>query len=299
MNLRTADLNLLVVVAALLKTRHLTRAAESLHMSQPAMSHALARARLLFHDRLLVRSGNDMLLTPRAQELMPQIEQVLSSVRGMLDQRIFDPGKASGSVRIRATEGAVLAVLPPVLTDIMKLAPHVKVEISSHMSNAYASLGSGDADALLDVIDNPLGREFETQNLFSNTLVCVTSAKRPLSSLNSEKYRAALHAAIEGGTNTFIEHALAAQGIKRQVVLTLPGFLSAAYSIVRSDLILTMPRTLGAKACELFPLRMQELPVKVKPVSLSLVWHARNMDDPLQCWVRSQIIQAGLAISSV
>ena len=240
-----------------------------------------------------------MLLTPRAEALMPQIEQVLSAVRGMLDQRAFDPGQASGSVRIRATEGAVLAVLPPVLTDIAKLAPHVKVEVSSHMSSAYASLCSGDADAVLDVVDSPLGSEFESQGLFSNTLVCVISAEKRRSSISPEKYRTASHAAIEGGTNTFIESALAAQGIKRHVALTLPGFLTAASSIVHSDLILTMPRTLGAKACELFPLRMLELPVKVKPVSLSLVWHTRDTDDPLQRWVRERIIQAGLAIPNI
>jgi DNA-binding transcriptional LysR family regulator len=268
-------------------------------MSQPAMSHALTRARDLFHDRLLVRAGNEMHLTPRAQELLPQIEQILASMRNILDQRIFDPAAAFGKVRVRATEGAVLAVLPPVLAEILKHAPNVEVEISSHMSTAYSSLTSGDADIVLDVVDDSLGQGFETLKLFSNTLVCITCQETQLTEMTIENYLTKLHVAVEGGTNAFIERTLADQGIKRHIALTLPGFLTAASSVVHSSLILTMPRTLGERACELFPLRLWELPVNVPAVTLSLVWHTRNTDDPLQSWVRNSINQAALTIQNI
>ncbi len=294
-NLRHVDLNLLVVTAAVLKERNLTRAAALLHMSQPAASHALARARELFHDRLLVRSGNGMLLTPRGEQLSAEIDTLLASVRNMLNEREFDPRQAVGIVRLKATEGAVMVVLTPVLADITQVASNLSLEVSSGMTEAYSSLRTGEVNALLDVVGAPLGREFRTQDLFSNSLVGVCSLRRTPhgKKISLKEYSNATHAAIETGTNVLLERALLARGVKRTVALSLPGFVTAAAAVAQSDLLLTAPRTLALKACDLFPLQTFELPLELPAVTLTLVWHERDEGDRLQQWVRSRIIEVG------
>lgn len=294
-NLRNIDLNLLVTTASVLRERNLTRAAAQLHMSQPAVSHALARARELFRDRLLVRSGNEMLLTSRGKTLAAEIEVLLASVRNMLNEGAFDPQQAIGKVRLKATEGAVMVVLTSVLASITTTAPRVSVDVSSGMEDAYNGLRNGEVNALLDVVGTPLGREFRSQDLFSNSLVGVCSTRRKTrgKKISLEEYREATHAAIETGTNVLLERALVSQGVKRIIALNLPGFITAAAAVAQSNLLLTAPRTLALKACDLFPLQTFELPLKLPPVTLTLVWHERDDGDRLQQWVRTRIIEAG------
>jgi len=301
MNLRHVDLNLLVVTAAVLKERNLTRAAAMLHMSQPAVSHALARARELFRDRLLVRSGNEMLLTPRGKQLSTEIDALLASVRNMLNEREFDPWQAAGTIRLKATEGAVMVVLTPVLADVTKAAPNLSVEVSSGMADAYSGLRNGEVNALLDVVGAPLGREFRTQDLFSNSLVGVCGIQRKPrgKKISLKEYSSAPHAAIETGTNVLLERALLARGVKRTIALSLPGFVTAAAAVAQSDLLLTAPRTLALKACDLFPLQTFELPLELPAVTLTLVWHERDEGDRLQQWVRARIVERGKAIGDL
>lgn len=293
MNLRNIDLNLLVVLERVLKERNITRAATQLHMSQPAVSHALSRARELFRDQLLLRSGNEMLLTFRGLEVVGQIDGLLAGVRGMLHPGEFDPAQASGRIRIAGTEGAILVVLARTLATISSVAPGVQIVISSNMTNAYTDLRLGHIDILFDVVDMALRPDFCVQELFSNSLVCAVSAEhiaapRPVTLAN---YKAAKHASIDGGTDQFISEALERAGIKRNVIMRLPGFITAAATIANSGLILTIPETLSAKASELFPLRIFKLPVVLPQVTLSMVWHERQSKNPLHKWLREQILQ--------
>lgn len=295
MNIKRADLNLLVIVSVLLKERHITRSANLLHMSQPALSHALARARDLFKDELLVRSGNRMTLTPRARELQTKIEEVLAATQAMFDKGVFDPSLAEGTIRIRATEGAVIAVLGPLLTRTNTLAPKLAIEVSSHMTNAYSSLSTGGTDIVLDVIDRPLKREFEHQELFSNTLTIVRRrGDRP--KIGLREYSESSHLAVSGGTNDLLENVLMQLGIVRKIAMKLPGFITAAAVASQSDLLLTLPATLANSASKIFPLQIVRLPYRAPPVALSLIWHKRDHNDPLQKWLRNNIISEGLKL---
>jgi len=292
MNLRNIDLNLLVVLERVLKERNITRAATQLYMSQPAVSHALSRARELFRDQLLVRSGNEMLLTFRGLEVVGQIDEVLAGVRDMLHPGDFDPGQARGRMRIAGTEGAILVVLARTLAAISSKAPSVQIEVSSNMSNAYSDLRLGHVDLLLDVVDMTLRPDFCIQELFSNSLVCAVSAEHGISphSMSLGAYKAAMHASIDGGTDQFISEALERVKIKRNVAMRLPGFITAAATVANSGLILTIPETLSVKASELFPLRIFKLPIVLPQVTLSMVWHERQSRNPLHKWLREQIL---------
>src|SRR5687767_7148340 len=123
------DLNLLVVLEALLLERHVTRAARRVHMSQPAVSRALARLRRLFEDELLVRVGQHMRPTPRGEVLLPGVQQVLAGVRELVSPSTFEPARARGVVRIAAPDIVTYMLVPPLLRRLQEEAPDLDVEI--------------------------------------------------------------------------------------------------------------------------------------------------------------------------
>jgi DNA-binding transcriptional LysR family regulator len=173
-HLRSVDLNLLTVLQALLEERHITRAAQRLNMSQPAVSRALSRLRHLFNDPLLVRTGHKMVPTSRAKSLEAQVARILSDVSGMLAPANFDPKLSSSRFRIVATEGAIIAVLAEGLSELVVQAPAMEFQISDDMTDVYSRLELGEAELAIDVFPDLPSRAFHQQALFSNRLVCVT-----------------------------------------------------------------------------------------------------------------------------
>ncbi|EKT83396.1 LysR family transcriptional regulator (plasmid) [Rhodococcus opacus] len=296
-NLRNVDLNLLVVLDAVLATRNLTRAAEQLHLSQPAVSHAIARAREVFADRLLVRSGNAMVLTPRAAEIRVELGVALRHIDNLLHVDEFDPAASTERLVINATEGAVLAALGTVLPGVRAAAPHMQVTVSSTMRDSYTALRTGDADLILDVADADLPAEFEHQPLFENAVVCLTgSSTQPPTTLAA--YRAAPHASVVGGTDDYVTRALSHHGIERRILWQFTGFVTAASMVASSDLVLTVPHALAERSTDLFPLQITPLPVEISTVVLSMVWHRRHSDTPAHRWLRERISTDGTILRS-
>ncbi|MFJ3776318.1 LysR family transcriptional regulator [Streptomyces sp. NPDC090075] len=298
MNLKGADLNLLVLVDVLLRERSTTKAANVLHMSQPAVSHALGRARRLFGDPLLVRSGSRMVPTERALSLAEEITSLLRQVETMLEQRPFDPATAVGNLRITATEGATMAVLTDALADMPTAAPSITIDVGDDMTDSSEALRSGRSAMHLDVVVGGVHADLRVLDLFDDELVCLrrcadggqrTRRKR---TITVTEYRAALHVAVLGGTNTLIERMLNERGLRRSTAISVPGFVSAANIAARSDLLLTVPARLASTAVTLFPLEWTELPVGLPPVTLSLVWHLRRDSDPLHRWLRDKIVES-------
>lgn len=293
MHLRGIDLNLLVILRALLAERHVTRAADHLNMTQPAVSHALNRLRGVFNDPLLVRTSRGMELTSRAIELAKNLDAILNEVTALFKQQVFDPAKATGRVRINATEGAIIAVLLEGLAEMSAQAPGIEIEISSEMTNTYERLRSGEIDAALDVYSDLPQSGFHAEALFSNSLLCVSRKMRHGANRNMsiKDYCAAAHVQITGGTNLLIERYLRDAGIIRRIGASLPGYVTAAAIVSNSDLVLTLPEMLAQRAAEMFPLSIRRLPVKLPTVTLNLIWHERRDADLNHKWVRQQILK--------
>lgn len=123
MNLRDLDLNLLRTLEVLIEERQVSRSALRLGVGQPAVSHALGRLRRHFGDALLVRQGQEMVLTPRAEELAGPLRQVLAAVRRLTGPAHFDPARAEGQLRIACTDFALAIVMPHVLGGLARQAP--------------------------------------------------------------------------------------------------------------------------------------------------------------------------------
>jgi DNA-binding transcriptional LysR family regulator len=290
-NLRHLDLNILVVVEAVLRERNLTRAARGLHMSQPAVSHTLARARSSFGDQLLVRSGNTMLLTPRGAELAGQLARVLGDLSRVLEPPLFDPSRCSEKVAVNATEGAVVGVLCDMLAGVSKMAPMLEVVVSNSMSDSYSGLRTGAVDLVVDVAIPPLPLEFRQRPLFSNTLVCVTRRGFwPNGVATVGAYVSATHVTISGGTDEVVSAGLEERGIRRLIGWTFSGFVTAASVVASSDLVMTVPQALGDRLIGLYPLEVVACPVELPEVTLSMVWHQRDDNNPILGWLIDQIV---------
>ena len=298
-NLRRIDLNLLVVLRALLTERHVTRASQHLNMTQPAVSHALNRLRAVFKDPLLIRTGGGMLLTTRAIELANNLDAILYDVSQLLEPRAFDPAEAKGRLRVNATEGAIVAVLLECLAEMSVVAPGIEIEISSEMTHIYEKLRSGEIDAALDVFPEASQAGFFSESLFSNSLLCVTRKTRGHegAQMRLRDYCAANHVQITGGTNVMIEKHLRDAGIRRRIGLNLPGYVTAAAIVAKTGLVLTLPEMLAKRATEMFPLNIRRLPVKLPKVTLALIWHERRDPDQIHKWVRQKIIEAASKIA--
>ncbi|HEY0315496.1 MAG TPA: LysR family transcriptional regulator [Sphingomonas sp.] len=296
-NLRSIDLNLLVVLQVLLDERHVTQAANRLHMSQPAVSHALSRLRELFGDPLLVRAGSRMLPTSRALGLMQELDSALAGLASLFGSAAFDPATATGLVRICAPEGVFGALLTDAIASLSDRAPHLRIMLSNNIKQAYADLEQGRIDIAFDVPRHGVHAAFRDQPLIRDSLVCAT--RKGLWNEDGDegeaaalaRYASARHLQIVGEMDHHIARALQAEGRKREVALSTPGYLSAMSLLERSDLVLTLPSLLAAHARDLFNIDIHPLPLEIPPVPLSLIWHRSSETSAALNWARNELIR--------
>src|SRR5688572_19457262 len=176
--LAAVDLNLLRALHALLVERHVGRAARRANTSQPAMSRALAKLRVVFSDELLVRVGQTMQPTSRALELLGPLEDVLGRVRELISGNQFDPATARGTVRIAALDILTYMLVPKLLKILAAEAPHVDVQVVQWSHRWREHLESGEVDI---TVGQPIGKEpgIYAQLLVRNTWACVLRRGHP------------------------------------------------------------------------------------------------------------------------
>ncbi|WP_341677333.1 LysR family transcriptional regulator [Niveibacterium sp. SC-1] len=283
MNLRGLDLNLLVILDALLDEAHVTRAADRLALSQPAASSALERCRHLFADPLLERVGRRMRLTPRAQALRAPLKEILAQVDGLVDRSPRALGQLSQVVRIAMADVPAAMVLPALHARLVESAPGVDLVVPPwYGSDAeLAQLRSGEIDLALSVFP-PLGAEFRRHELHRETYAVAMRKGHPAArSFDLERWLAYPHLLISGRGDRSgpLDDALARIGRQRRIGMVLPSFLIALPLLHSSDHIALLPRTCFAMSGA-ENLLMREPPLAVEGFPLHLAWHARRDQDP-------------------
>ncbi|HWZ90638.1 MAG TPA: LysR family transcriptional regulator, partial [Polyangiaceae bacterium] len=177
-SLSSIDLNLLVVLRALLQERHVTRAASQVGLSQSATSHALSRLRELCHDPLLVRHGRSLELTPRAARLLPSLERGLSELyRVVTAEPAFDPSTAHQLFTLAMADYQQGVLLTPLLQELERVAPNIDLSVVT-FPNLAEMLDNGTADLAMVVTDS-LPPAYSSQKLFSDGLVSVVRHGHP------------------------------------------------------------------------------------------------------------------------
>lgn len=295
MNLRGIDLNLLVVLEALLEERSVTRAAGRLGMSQPAVSRALARLRKLFGDGLLVEGRGGYLPTARAEALRPRLRRTLAEIGGMLEASPFDPAAATGELRLLMLDLEAAALVPPLLTRLALEAPGLDLDIVAPGPRVVEALEKDAVDAVVGVIDEaPVG--ILRRGLYDDGFVTLLRAGHPAAGekLTLNRYLELGHivVSVTGEGAAPVDAALARIGRQRRVRVRVPSFLAAVEIAARSDLVMTLPSSLARTAGGMGRFVALPPPLDLGRFTMSLLWHARHQDEPRHIWLRRSLVAA-------
>lgn len=297
-NLAALDLNLVVALDALLNEESVTSAGQRIGLTQPAMSHALARLRELLDDELLVREGRNMRKTELGLELAPVVRRLVGEIEGMLlGRQRFDPKTSRRSFRIAASDYCAAVLLPELIAGVRRVSPGVQIDVYEHSQLPASELARGELDAVLTTsrhVDSPLLSE----ELFREGFVCVVRKKHPVRGrLTLERYVELDHLLVAnpGYGPGVVDCALQARGLQRRVALRVPHFLVAPAIVARTDLVLTVPRRV-LEIVDTSLLRIAEPPLALEAFGVHLVWHRRSERDPGATWLRERI---GACVRSV
>lgn len=292
-DIKNIDLNLLKALDALLDERNVTRAAERLSLTQPAMSGMLTRLRESFNDPLFVRSQRGVVPTQRALELAGPVKQVLAEIAVLLTPAEFDPATAEMTLSIAATDYALQAVAVPFVLELKKRAPRIRVALLPiENENLHAQLERGDIQfVLLSPANCP--PDLHARRLFDEEYVCVMRAEHPAAKtpLSLDEFCELEHALFSYNGGCFsgaTDEALVKIGRERQVVLSVKSFLVMTNIVRASELISVVPKRLVE---HLEGLVMQDTPLPVEGFALVAAWHERTHKDPAQRWVRELLFE--------
>ena len=297
-HLSSVDLNLLVILQALLEERQVTSAAKRCFLSQSAMSRALERLREMFRDELLIRSGRGYERTVRGERLLHELEALLPRISAMVRGETFDPVQSQEKFRISMTDYAALVLLPELVKRLKKAAPQAKLEISTHHERVPEDVESGRIDLAFEVAGGL--PELQSQIIFEEGFVCLQCASQPKRSkrLTLAQYLKFRHVVVNvrAGQQTLVDRPLADLGLRRQVALTVPYFVPAVLAIIGTDYLVTVPRRLAKVVSQMKTVRTIEAPVELRSFKYIMAWHPRSTCEPAQQWFRQQLHAAAKSI---
>lgn len=284
------DLNLLLLFEALHRELNLSSAARSLRISQPSASANLQKLRLFFGDQLFVRTGRGMKPTPFAETISSPVRESLDILRRDVVRRTqFDPMSSERLVRITTSDVGVMIIVPPLLDALRRAAPlmNVRVVPVAH-DRLEEALEKNEIDVAFGYFPDLTGSNIMTQFLFDHPFACLVSAKHSSigDHLSLEQFLAADHIVIneQGRSQELFERRIHELGLRRRILLHLPHFMSVPQLVASSDMIATVPRSLGIwyqnAGLKVFP-----PPIESPMIQLRQFWHRRLNDDPMVTWL--------------
>ncbi len=296
MNLSNVDFNLLKVLDALIAERNVTRAGERLGRSQPAVSNALHRLRVLLGDDLLVRGPNGFVLTPRAAAIREPLRDAIALVEGCLaDEAQFDPANATGVLRLSTPDRLSLALVPPLLARLRKLAPNMALQVlTADRAQALDLIDQDRTDLALGWLDEKpshLNAEF----MMEESLFCVFRRNHPIlkrgTPFNVARVLSFPHLIVSatGQRSAIFDDLLARHGLRRHALVAVTNFTAVPDLLRHSDMIGVFTKLAADVFRNSFKLATRPVPVAVGKISTNMVWHVRNDRDPKHVWLRKQI----------
>jgi DNA-binding transcriptional LysR family regulator len=300
--LRQADLNLLVVFAVFAEERNVSRAADRLLLSQPAVSRALQRLRETFHDDLFVRSAAGYELTPQGQRLLGELESVLPRLDRLLSGSNFDPSAEQASFRIAATDGAASTFAPVICRDILPSAAKVSFEFVQWHKGLFDELTHGSVDLVFSasIVDVP--SPLQSQTIYDEEFVCVVDARSPFKkAITIAQYIKAKHIVvnIQSGIQVAPDKHLRAQGYKRQAAIQVPYHEAAVRCAAGTKFIATVPRKFMEGMTRTSAIKVCKAPPEVGGFRYVMIWHPRVNTDAAHSWLRATMRHVGDVISKM
>jgi DNA-binding transcriptional LysR family regulator len=304
MNFRTLDLNLLRVFDVVMVERNVTRAAEQLAMSQPAVSNALRRLREALGEELFVPGPTGVAPTAQAEAMWPAVRQSLAGLREVFDPQAFDPARDERRFTLAMADATAAVILPRLLGAFEQVRSRVTLQVDPLTSrDPRALLERGVADAAIGFFPDvartheaSLGQsEFGLDPLYDCDYVCAMRRDHPLagrSPLTLDAYCAeAAHVRVSfaGRPHGFVDEVLARLDRSRRVALVINQFAAAVQVLRATDLLGVLPRRFVAASGAADALHVTDLPFEMPRVEIKLLWHRRHERDPAQRWLRQAI----------
>ncbi|WP_018276069.1 LysR family transcriptional regulator [Teredinibacter turnerae] len=306
MNLHGVDLNLMVALNVLLREKSVTRAADYLGITQPAMSNALKRLRQLFDDPLLVRTSEGMKPTERAKELEPQIRDLLIQVEQVVQPvSEFKPLDSNHFFRIAVTDYAESTLIPEVLNRLRDSAPNLTLDILTPSDVSYHDVEQGHVDFVINRFDE-LPQSFYQTLLWRDSFTCVYCRNNPIAdNFNLDTYLQANHVWVSKtgmgvgvGVNPedvqrlgWVDAALSRIGETRRIKIYTRHYQAAMRMAEQRDLLLTIP----TKAAELMKdnpkMCFSEPPFLIPPLELTMAWSPLLHFNPAHQWLRRTVAE--------
>lgn len=284
------DLNLLTVLRLLLETQSVTRTAERLQVSQPAISRSLAQLRELFGDPLLIRTNAGMILTQRAEELIEPLRRWVQVTSEIMRPGQFNPAEMDRRFKIASTDYGVLSVIEPTMRHVLAEAPGASLDIVPFSVDMKTKLAMGEIDLIVTGIEPDRSLAYD-QYLFSDTSSCLIHRDHPLADkagpMTIEEYLNWPHISLVIGDNEVdpINNLLGSLAERRKVVARLPYFHAAMQLAEGTDVILTLPTRMAQRLGERFEYRTRPAPPEITGFNYWVIWHVRSQNDKAINWL--------------
>ncbi|WP_119395199.1 LysR family transcriptional regulator [Salinibius halmophilus] len=311
MKLADIDLNLLIFLDVLLDEQNVSRAAERMNMTQPAMSNALKRLRALLNDPLLVRTRNGMTPTPKAIDLAPQVKQIVESLEHILSPSgEFEPAASDRVFRIMASDYAASTLMPPIIERISPIAPNIAIDVMTPSDVSVADVELGNVDLAINRFD-ALPGSFHQRQIWHDDFACVMSANNPISSLDLTTYLQAQHVWVSKtgyGVGVgmkresvqqqgWVDAALQALGHERHIQVFTRNYQVAIHLARTTNMIATLPYRAAMLVKDDPALKVVQVPFTIPQIELKMIWSELLHKDAGHQWLRGLIIQAANEIS--
>jgi DNA-binding transcriptional LysR family regulator len=286
------DLNLLRVFVSIAETGNLTASARDLHVTQPSVSHALARLRKHFDDPLFLRGRSGMQPTALATELYESFRESLTRIDQTVDStRRFDPRTSTRRFRICLSDVGEMNLLPRILEHIAVVAPSVEVEVVPMQIERVADwLTDGGVDAA--IASTPVPGAVRSTPLMVDTYACLVRRDFPLVAgrMTMAAFLAGRHAVVAASTGHLLaERAMEQLKLDRKTTVTVHHFSVLPHIVDRCELIAIIPRGAGAPILAHWPLQVVDLPFEVPAYEVRLYWQARDRETTAQSWFRRTV----------
>ena len=300
MNISALDLNVLVALEALLEEANVTRAAQRISISQPAMSHALKRLRELLGDPLLVRVGTHMQRTSRGESLRYPVKDALARVRDLLVSADFDPAQSTRTFRIFVADNASELVLPALLRRLRDEAPNVSIRVQPSRGNVLDPFELARSIDVAIACTPHFFKGFYQQRLFTDRDACAVRRGNPVTKkiASADEFLKAKHVAVVGretGEDP-VDTWLREEGLARNVMLTVPHYLQALHVASQSDLIAVIPERLIRAYGGAIDVGVVAVPLEVGTFDEFLLHPAASHHDPGCVWLRGVLGEVAKAL---
>ena len=294
MQFSDTDLNLFLTFEVIYTERNLTKTAEILGITQPAVSNALARLRNTFNDELFIRTTKGMIPTPVAQNMITDIRNALNLMRSSIaDSESFNPKTADNIFKISIGDTSEYRLLPELIEKLSRIAPNINVEsYLTPREDTPRELATGNIDF---AIDPPIHADssLKHKKIYSDSYVLIIRQNHPITkkrNISLEDYLDLSHIHISKRSTGLghVDTTLNRLGAKRRIALRAQHYLVAPYIIQRSDLAITSIKSFARGR----NLKVLKLPFAINPLILHLYWHESKHLDPSNTWMRELILKA-------